>query len=374
VNRLARLWLLLFALSIGCSPDAAARRQTAHRLLGAEQYDSARTVVSALARRCPMDTGVLALQVRLFSVERRLRAATDALRRHDSITGEHDSALIAQVLNAAVRDGDIACAAVTIGACGELGVGTAYEAVESALCDRDPTIRRAAVYAVPRYRRDDAVDALATVILDDHPAVRADMLKSAAWLGDKRMLDLTRILQFDGNDGVIWSFINMRAALGDNQMRAQVRKELSGEYEILRVDAAATLARLGEKEQLRALVGSLGASDECARAAAARALGDLKATEYTDVLIAAANDKADFVREQVAYALGEMGDERALPALQRLVRDSGPYVRASALVAQVRLRPDEQVIASALADSSLTVRAAAVAALLAIQEARPVPQ
>lgn len=374
MNPLARPYLSLFVLIVGCSPDMAAQRQTAHRLLGAEQYDSARAVVSALARRCPMDTGVLALRTRLHCAERRLREATDALRLHDSLTGAHDSAMVMGVLEAALKDADVTCVANTIRTCGELSLEPAYALVRSALHDRNPIVRRAAVYAVPRYRRDEAVYALASAVLDGDPMVRGEMLKSAARLGDRRMLDLTRVLQFDNDDGVIWCFINMRAALGDNEMRAQIRKELGGEFRILEVDAAATLARLGEMHQLRVLAEGLRSDEACTRATAARALGDLRAGECADALIAAAADTGELVRMAVAYALGELGDERALPVIQRLAHDSAPYVRASALVAQVRLRSDEQAIAPALADSSLAVRAAAVAALLAIREARPARQ
>lgn len=368
---LTRLGLLLFALSIGCSPDVAAQRKTAVRLLDAAKYDSARGVVKALSRRFPTDTSVLALRIRLHCAERRLREATDALRLHDSLTGAHDSAMLIGVLEAALKDADLVCVANTIRTCGELALAPAYALVHSALHDHNPIIRRAAVYAVPRYRRDDAVYALASAVLDDDPMVRGEMLKSAARLGDKRMLDLTRVLQFESNDGVIWCFINMRAALGDNEMRAQIRKELSGEFLILGMDAAATLVRLGEMQQLRVLAEGLRSVEDCTRATAARALGDVKASDYVDTLCAAAADKAELVREGVAYALAEIGDTRALPTLERLAHDSVPYVRASALVARARLRPSEKTVVPALSDTSLVVRAAAIVALLAIQEAPP---
>ncbi len=367
---LAGCCLLLLTLSIGCSPDVTAQRKSAARLLDAAKYDSARDVVSALSRHCPNDTAVLALRVRLYSAERRLRDATDALRLHDSLIGAHDSAMLMGVLEAAMKDADVVCVAATIRACGELAVAPAYGFVESALCDHNPVIRRAAVYAIPRYGRGNAVYALASTVLDDDPMVRGEMLKSAIRLGDRRMLDLTRILQLESNDGVIWCFINMRAALGDRQMCAQVRKELGGELEILKVEAAATLARLGEVQQLQVLAEALRSDEDCTRGMSARALGDLKADAYLDTLVAVAFDKSDLVRVHVAYALGELGDARAVPVLERLLHDSEPYVRATALVALTRLRPAEHTASAALADSSLAVRAAALAVLLDIQ-ARP---
>ncbi len=314
-------WLLracALALAVaGCMPDVAADKIKAARLLDVASIDSARALVSTLARHCQNDTGVLALQVRLYSAERRLLDATDALRLHDSLTGAHDSTMLMGVLEAAIKDADVVCAAVTIRACGDLACAPAYALVRSALYDRNPMIRRAAVYAIPRYGRDDAVYALASAILDDEPMVRGELLKSAARLGDRRMLDLTRILQLDGNDGVIWCFINMRAALGDKEMRAQIRKELSGDLQILKVDAAATLALLGEVQQLRVLAEGLRSDEDCTRGTAIRALGDLKAKPAVGPLAALLNDPVTNVRNTAASSLRNIGGEDAEAALKQ---------------------------------------------------------
>jgi len=358
----------------GCGPDVAAGRRTASRLLDGCKYDSARGLAKTLARRSPNDTGVLGLQVRLYSAERRLREATDALRRHDSLTGVHDSSLEVTVLMSALKDGDEQVVACAIGACGELALAPLFTSVRSALDDRSPYIRCAAVYALPRYNRDRTAFLLAPMMLDDHPAVRAEMLRSAVRLRDKSMLQLTRALGYlETNDYVIWNYMVMCAVLGHSGMADRVRRELNGEQDVLRTEAAAALVRLGEKQRLPTVAAGLRSPEESAREAAANALGDLHATEYLDSLANCALDSDVGVREAVAYGLGEMGDARGAGAARTLLTDHKETVRARALIALARLQqPDvDKVATAALADSSLSVRATAVAVLLALKTTRP---
>lgn len=355
-------------LAIGCKPDNVAAKKNAARLLDAASYDSARVLVSALARRCPNDTGVLRLQVHLYSAERRLRAATDALRRYDSLVGTHDSSLAVTVLTSAMKDEDEQAVVCAIGACGELALEPLFTSIRSALDDRSPYIRCATVYALPRYNRDSTAFLLAPMMLDAHPAVRAEMLKSAARFGDKSMLQLTRAMGYlETNDYVIWNYIVMCAVLGESGMADRVRRELNGGHDVLRTEAAAALVRLGEKQRLPMVAAALRSSDESAREAAANALGDLHATEYLDSLANCARDSDVGVREAVAYGLGEMGDARGAGAARTLLTDHKETVRARALIALGRLRQRDidKSATAALADSSLAVRATAVAVLLA---------
>jgi HEAT repeat protein len=349
-------------------PDVAADKRKAARLLDAASIDSARALVSALAQRCPNDTGVLALQVRLYSAERRLLDATAALRRRDSLAGQHDSALAVTVLQSALKDEDEQVVVCTIGACGELALAPMFESVRSALNDRSPYIRCAAVYALPRFSRDSTVLLLAPVMLDDHPAVRAEMLKSAVRLGDTSMLQLTRAMGYlETNDYVIWNYIVMCAVLGRSAMADRVRRELSGDHDVLCTEAAAALVRTGEKRRISTVAAGLRSTEASARSAAASALGDLHATEYLDLLASCARDSDPGVREEVAYGLGEMGEEQGAGTVRTMLTDRKETVRVRALIALARLRqPDvEKIATAALADSSRSFRATAVAVLLA---------
>jgi HEAT repeat protein len=361
-------WCAVVLTAAGCSPDVAATKRNAARLLDVAKIDSAQALLGKLARRCPNDVDVLALQVRLYSAERRLLDATAALQRHDSLAGAHDSSLARIVLMGALKDEDDYVVASALEACGELAVEPMFESVLAALDDRNPRIRRAAVYALPRYDRESLAYALVPMMLDGDPYVRAEMLKSAARLGDTSMLQLTRALGYlETNDYVIWYYMVMCAVLGHRGMVDRVRHELSAEYDVLRTEAAAALVRIGERQRLPVVAAGLRSTAALSRNSAARALGDLHAAEYLDSLAGCARDSDERVREAVAYGLGEMGDERGVGTVRTLLTDRRETVRVRALTALARLRqPDvEKIATAALADSSRSVRATAVAVLLA---------
>jgi len=363
------LWLCTLALiAVGCSPDVTAAKRNAARLLDAAKIDSAHVLLGKLGRHYPNDSGVLALQVRLYSAERRLLDATAALGRHDSLVGEHDSSLARIILMAAMKDEDDCAVASALEACGELAVEPMFESVVLALNDRSSRIRRSAVYALARYNRDSLAFLLVPMMLDGHPLVRAEMLKSAARLGDTSMLQLTRALGYlETDDYVIWYYMVMCAVLGHSGMADRVRHELNADHDVLRTEAAAALVRIGERQRLPVVAAGLRSSDALSRTSAARALGDLHAAEYLDSLAGRAHDSVERVREAVAYALGEMGDARGAEAVRTLLTDPEESVRARALAALGRLQqPDiDKIATAALADSSRSVRATAVAVLLA---------
>jgi HEAT repeat protein len=352
----------------GCGSEVPAQKAKAIRLLNNSSVDSAQALVTALARRCPNDTGVLTLQIRLFSAERRLLDASSALRRHDSLVGAHDSSLAEIVLSGAMNDGDERTVAGAIEACGELTLEPEYRMVVARLDDRDPQIRSAAVDAVVRYTRDGLASLLAPMMLDNDPLVRAQMLQSAIHLGDTSMLQLTRAMGLlERNDFVIWNYIQMCAVLGQTEMRERVRRELDNKDDVFRTQAAVVLVRLGEKQRLTTVAAGLRSSEAFARSIAAFSLGDLHATGFLDSLVNSSRDSDAAVREAVAYGLGEMGDSRGTATLQEMLADHAPPVRARALSALCRLKqPDiDKLAMRALSDSSRAVRATALAVLLA---------
>ena len=371
-------WFLSFCaialLAVGCKTDNVAAKKKAARLLDAASIDSAQVLLGKLARRFPNDTGVLALQVRLFAAERRLMDATTALGRHDSLAGAHDSSLAEIVLSGAMNDGDERTVASAIEACGELTLEPEYGMVAARLDDRDPQIRSAAVDAVVRYTRDGLARLLAPMMLDDNPLVRAQMLQSAIHLGDTSMLQLTRAMGLlERNDFVIWNYIQMCAVLGQREMIERVHRELDNKDDVFRTQAAVALVRLGEKQRLPTVAAGLRSSEAFARSIAAFSLGDLHATEYLDSLVNSSRDSDAAVREAVAYGLGEMGDSRGVGTLRLLLADRDQSVRARALSALSRLKqPDvDKIATAALADSSGAVRATAVAVLLATRTKVP---
>ena len=72
---------------------------------------------------------------------------------------------------------------------------------------------------------------------------------------------------------------------------------------------------------------------------AALALGEGQAASSFDILNdMTLNDKDGYARRCGAYALGLMGNEKALPTLEKALKDSDPLVKANAEAAITMLK------------------------------------
>jgi HEAT repeat protein len=99
-------------------------------------------------------------------------------------------------------------------------------------------------------------------------------------------------------------------------------------------------ARLGDKARERAiplLEKALRDDVNAVRSAAALALADLHAESALPALIVAVEDPDAYVRQMALTALGEIGDARARQRIERALHDERPEVRYQALIAFVRI-------------------------------------
>ena len=84
------------------------------------------------------------------------------------------------------------------------------------------------------------------------------------------------------------------------------------------------------------------------RGAAAVALADVRANEALPALLVAIEDADAYVRQMALSALGEIGDARAAPRLRRALGDERPEVRYQAVIAYARVEADPAETKTAL--------------------------
>jgi HEAT repeat protein len=200
----------------------------------------------------------------------------------------------------------------------------AGDALERALKDANPRVRRSAAYALGTFGRvaDTAVPALKRALRDDHPGVR----QNAAWA-------LGRIGA--GVDGATV------AALCDL---------LRDESVLVRRDAAGALGKLGRdrgKSAARPLFELLKTEkDEVVLKSALNALSQLAGPEHRaqapDLYRLLDSPDEDTARG-AAFVLGNMGGEpalRAMPVLSKALDDPDPVIQAMAATALGNIGPD----------------------------------
>jgi HEAT repeat protein len=129
-------------------------------------------------------------------------------------------------------------------------------------------------------------------------------------------------------------------------LEASVR-DIASERPPVRTSAIADLVRhaqQGDAARERAiplLERALRDEVNAVRSAAALALADLRADAALPALIVAVEDPDPYVRQMALTALGEIGDGRARRRIERALHDERPEVRYQALIAFVRIAEED---------------------------------
>lgn len=357
----------------GCAAGVRHEKERIARLRAEGRYEAARTALDKLARFFPRDTGVLALQVRMLSAERRFPDAVSAYRRYFAAARKHNPQLLDTLYFAAFHDSSVmvGCRALRVAAV--LQLPYADSLAREGLGDQ-PAIQAEALAAIGRSHAPDAAGWIVSGYLAEESEVRLAAVMAAQRLGDPQSIDLSAIMCLDPDDYNRWRTVLMRAELGAPSHLLQVREELTGGYKMLEIQAAGCLARRGERELLSRVADALKSEDAHIRGIAAVELGQSRAVEYSPDLAAAAGDRCAPVRDAVAEALGEIGDKTTIPTLVSMLNDTDADVRATATtaLAQFRNSDDEPYFVAQLADESPMVFVSAIGALRAFS-APPAP-
>lgn len=107
-------------------------------------------------------------------------------------------------------------------------------------------------------------------------------------------------------------------------------RDLKSDHLAVRVRAAASLGRMGDKAAVPALVEALKDGEADVRREAAKALGLIKDARAAAPLVDALRDRDMNVRLYAAYALGEIRDPKAAKPLLQALRDAEWCVRNQA--------------------------------------------
>ena len=234
------------------------------------------------------------------------------------------------VLTKGAGEANLVHRAQAVTAIGTIRLARADKLVETALSDKDPTVRLAAVNALAERKSRTLIPKLKRA-LDDDAAEVSFRAALALWeLGDRSGQDLLRAV-LAGERKQSASFISRQVK--DAKSTLHNRK---------------ALVWMGAKEGAGFLFGPLGygmgmvegmTKDASApeRALAAVALGLDKDPKMIDDLTAALDDKNPLVRVTAAKALGAYADRTLVPKLEPLLDDKHDAVRYMAAASIVRL-------------------------------------
>ncbi len=172
------------------------------------------------------------------------------------------------------------------------------------------------------------------------PARNAPPAKTIAWDGTPRVLAAARRLLHDPAAPIRIAAIDALAEAKDNDSRAVIRAQFTGEKDVkVRTAVASALGKLEDRDSLDMLIAAFrdAATPEPVRDAALGAveeIGTARAVEALGGLLANRSFPPDRLVRAIA-ALGRFADPAAIPALEGALKAPQPAVRSAAVDALV---------------------------------------
>ncbi len=340
------------------------------------KYVSAGKMIDTWLKFAPQDTVVLAMAIQLRSTSRQLDRAIDAYYRYYGAARFHSSELMQTILLAGFRVTNDRNLAQAIRVSGEFDLKCARGAIWNATFDRTPYIRSEAYTAIGKLKDSLATRQLVSGYMDDNPHVRTCAIIATSKHGDKASLALSKICALDPIDYNRWRTIVLRAELGDTSMLHYLLENVAVNFDILTIEAAASLVKIGHTEHLPVLEKGLKSNVAQIRWAATVSLCELKQNQYLSKILTLANDTCDKVREAVAQGLGIMEDTTNTAVLLKLIEDKDSDTRAAATISltQVMAQKSEKILVQLLRDRFTEVRISALGSLISLINTIPPTQ
>ncbi len=149
-------------------------------------------------------------------------------------------------------------------------------------------------------------------------------------------------------------------------------KKLESEDPVDRLMAQnALVARRGDPETVKMVIGLLDGEKERSVFLAAQVLGEMRDTTAVGPLVNLANRPEQNLRSEAVLSLGKISSPSGVPVIVRALADTSALVRKSAVTAlgELRALPELNTIRGMLMDRSPSVRAAVVQALYQFSDA-----
>jgi len=242
----------------------------------------------------------------------------------------------------------------------------------------DWQVRRRAALALGRHPEEGVLEALETALTDRDPDVRHAAVLSLGALGDERAIELLclpRVLE-DSVPEIRWAAVTALGELGSLKIANALSRSLEDREWVVRNQALLVISefirRIPEAidgEQIGSLIRLLPIPDEEVRGLVVGALAR-RSTRGLDEMVEALKSASRVVRAGVAEALGLSHDPRAVCPLIEATQDPIAAVRREA-ARGLGLLEDERAVEpliQLLGDSDRQVTVTGVEALIAIGE------
>lgn len=209
---------------------------------------------------------------------------------------------------------------------------------------------------------DDLIDA---ALEDDSGQVRKAAAEGLAAIDDvnviKLLIDRATGREADLSNKPDWTLVKF------------LINALSNGVEVVRMDAALALGKIGDERALKPLIKALNDADPDVRKSAATALGELGDTRAVKPLTRTLTDSHNAVRHEAAIAISELGGSEAIDSMVTAATDQSEYVRKLAVTAlgSFGSKKAANALTDALEDENPDVRERAAFSLIEVMSNAP---
>ena len=190
----------------------------------------------------------------------------------------------------------------------------------------DVEIRRASVIALGRLGHKNATPAIVRLLLED-PELRVDAAHSLAKLGDESALEGLIEMMGDPDAAVRQAVVGALNSIGSSKMSSRVQLLMTDPNPLVRESAAKIAGYFGYPAAGDQLIKSCSDEDERVRQAAVEHLPFLEDDRVGAVLTNAISNDTARVRAAAARALAQRSDDESMTALLSALHDPDLWVR-----------------------------------------------
>jgi HEAT repeat protein len=203
----------------------------------------------------------------------------------------------------------------------------AFAAHTHGLADPDPDVRRSAVSGLGYSNRPDAVAPLLRQADDGSSGVRMSVAYSLGRLADRAAIPALLAYLGDTDAYVRDAAVHALGEVGGPDAVAALLRIGIDPDPAIRAKAASPLVKNLDPDTSAALGALAGDGDASVRASTVAAIGFADATSLTHLVLARADDPDPVVRARVAVAVERLDPAAATPILERYRDDPDPHLR-----------------------------------------------
>ncbi len=356
-----------YGVALVVSNPSPYAEEIVNQMIGSENFKSSREAIKAIVNDPPASSEVALRSV--YETKRGLLKLDAAI----ALARLGDEAALAWVKEQCLDETGQSLTLAAVRLLAEKGEAEALTPfLRSRMGNDEPSLRNEAYVMLGAIKQDWATDLLVEGLGNEFGPERETAIQALGQTGNPKVAP--SVEKFVNTQGLVFVSLESLGRLDNADSIAVLEGQLDHKNELVRVFAAASIWRLGEKEKALAVLEPLATSDDPAmRLAVAQQIQGIKDDQAKQMLTTMASDEDGSIRLEAIRSLSSFEDPSLAPLFVTAIADKSYLVGTSALDALARVGSAEalEAIEPMLENRNPYVVMSAANAVLAIKERQP---